>query len=141
MAYRGGEACRKKSWAPLSLVERNTVTVRIDAWLCLPLCYHCGGERRLPTDSVGSGRNLRSRCEVRAAGYRGERRRRSATMGLECQEIAGEYRRAVANVGRGVGAGTSSKWVPSERTALIGTAASLGRFPDVGRVSLLRRLA
>ena len=42
----------------------------------------------------------------------------SATMGLERQEIAGEYRRFVADFGGGVGAGTGD---PDQAASLVNT--------------------
>ena len=94
----GSEVCGRKAGRH-SVVERNKVNMGTDPGLSLPLRCQCGGgQGRAPTDSVGSGRSLRRRCEVGEASYMAKGGSGSAVLGLECQEVAGEYGRSVADV-------------------------------------------
>ena len=81
----------------VSFVERNNANMGTDPGLSLPPRCQCGGRTcPPPTDSVGSGRSLRRRCEVGKAGHMAKGGSGSAALGLECQEIADEYWRSVA---------------------------------------------
>lgn len=97
VAYRRARL-QEKSWASLCRRAEQSEGGTIRGCPSRCAASVAGGQGLSPTDSVGSGRSLRSRCEVGKAGHMGKGGSGSAVTGLECQEAAGEHQRAVANV-------------------------------------------